>query len=170
MPSTYEKIATQTLASAASSVTFSSIPGTYTDLVFVIQAKQTGTPTGTDAFITLNGSGSSIYSRTVLNGDGTTASSSRGTNMDRAYFPVSPQTADAVIICNFMNYANTTTNKTMLMRYGGSPGVVYAAVYLFASTAALTTIAITGSDQMGAGTPDNWAIGSTFNLYGIKAA
>lgn len=170
MPSTYEKIATQTLASAASSVTFSSIPGTYTDLVLVVLAKQTGTPTGTDAFITLNGSGSSIYSRTVLNGDGTTASSSRGTNMDRAYFPVSPQTADAVIIYNFMNYANTTTNKTFLMRYGGSPGVTFAAVYLYRSTAALTTIALTGSDQMGAGTPDNWAIGSTFNLYGIKAA
>jgi hypothetical protein len=32
---TYEAIATQTLGSAAASVTFSSIPGTYTDLVIV---------------------------------------------------------------------------------------------------------------------------------------
>lgn len=171
MPATYDRIAAQTVTgSAASAIQFSSIPSTYTDLVIVVSAKQTGTPTGTDAFITLNGNGASIYSRTVLIGDGVNATSSRATNMDRAYFPVSPGTGDAVMIFNFMNYSNTATNKTILMRYGGNPGVVYASTYLFASTAALSTIAFTASDRLGAGTPDSWDIGSSFTLYGIKAA
>jgi hypothetical protein len=171
MPATYDRIASQTVTgSAASAIQFSDIPSTYTDLVVIVSAKQTGTPTGTDAFVTLNGNGASIYSRTVLIGDGVSATSSRATNMDRAYFPVSPQTSDAIMIFNFNNYSNTSTNKAMLMRYSGSPGVTYASGYLFASTAAISIIAFTASDRMGAGVADSWDIGSTFTIYGIRAA
>lgn len=172
MPSTYDRIARQTVTgSAVASVEFSSIPSTYTDLVVVVTAQQTGTPTATDAFVTLNGNGSSIYSRTVLYGDGTAASSSRNANFDRAYFALSPQSARfATVIYDFNNYSNTTTNKSMLMRYGDAGLALYSASYLFRSTSAISIIAFTASDRMGAGVADSWSVGSTFTLYGIKAA
>jgi hypothetical protein len=44
MPITYELVRpSQTLTSAASSVTFSSIPATYTDLVLVVNGTSTAT-------------------------------------------------------------------------------------------------------------------------------
>jgi hypothetical protein len=76
---TYEAIATQTLGSAAASVTFSSIPGTYTDLVVVIAGTLT---TGSDnVSFQLNGDSGANYSVTVLTGDGSTASSGRASNL-----------------------------------------------------------------------------------------
>ena len=39
MPATYEPIATTTLGSAATNITFSSIPATYTDLRLVLVAR-----------------------------------------------------------------------------------------------------------------------------------
>lgn len=171
MPATYNLIESQTVTgSAVSAVQFSTIPSTYSDLIVVVSTKQTGTPTGTDAFVTLNGNGASIYSRTIILGDGTNATSSRATNMDRGYFPLSPGTGNIVtMIFNFINYSNTTSNKAMLMRYNEPGAATYAGGYLFASTAAISTIAFTASDRMGAGTPDSWDVGSTFRLYGILA-
>ena len=64
MPNTYEPIATNTLGSAASSVTFSSIPSTYTDLIVVMNyANSTGLA---DVFFRFNGDTGSNYSDTIL--------------------------------------------------------------------------------------------------------
>ena len=162
---TYEAIATQTLGSAAATVTFSSIPGTYTDLVLVCNA--TTTANTKNPVFRFNGSTATDYSYTDLSGNGSTASSTRGSNQNAIYAGVVGISGgnESTIIANIMNYANTTTYKTALIRTSSAFNSVYATVGLWRSTAAITSIDIT---TLSAG--QNWSIGSVFSLYGIKNA
>jgi hypothetical protein len=163
MPKTYEPIATQTLSSTASSVTFSSIAGTYTDLVMIVEATSSG-----GLALRVNGDTASNYSRTILYGDGSSASSTRGVSENYAFqTPISPGTGNRFTsIYNFNNYSNATTNKTILYRLSTAASGVSAGVNLWRSTAAITSIQVF-SDNGGGGV---FSIGSTFTLYGIKAA
>jgi len=168
---TYEAIAEQTLSSAAATVTFSSIPGTYTDLVLVVNAQQSA---DAPIYVRVNNSSASIYSTTSLRGDGTSATSVRfsatGSGIDGEGIWVQsealPQsTSFGIITYNFMNYANTTTFKTALVRYNSAVAIVGTNVSLIQTTSAITSILL----RHGGGGA-NFAIGSTFSLYGIKAA
>ena len=164
MPSTYEPIATTTLGSAASSVTFSSISGSYTDLILVLNVKGTSSSYPT---IRLNGDSGSNYSDTELNGNGTSAASGRNSNTSVMYFTRSAvwTTSDFSFnsIVNLQNYSNSTTYKTVLARTNAAGSSVDAVVSLWRSTAAITQVLLSS-------TAGNFAIGSTFTLYGIKAA
>lgn len=164
MPTTYEKIASNTLSSATSTVTFSSIPATFTDLVLVINYQASGG--AVYAQYRLNSDSGTNYSRTWLYGNGTSALSSRGVNETYIYADSGTYAASgnwATLITNFNNYSNTTTNKTTLTRFGEASIGTEAAVHLWRSTAAISSIAITAN-------ANNFGIGSTFTLYGIKAA
>ena len=79
MPSTYERIQSTTLGSVATSITFSSIPATYTDLRLVIVPIANGA-SDYNLFVQLNGSGAAEYSRTRIFGDGTSTTTSRALN------------------------------------------------------------------------------------------
>lgn len=161
---TYTPIATTTLGSAQSSVTFSSISGTYTDLVVVINYQASGGAVYTQ--YRLNSDSGSNYSRTWLYGNGTSAASSRGSNETYIYVDSGTYAASgnwATVITNFNNYANTSTYKTTLTRFGEASIGTEAAVHLWRSTAAISSIAITTN-------ANNFGIGSTFTLYGIAAA
>lgn len=164
MPSTYDKIATYTLPSAASSYTFTSISGTYTDLVLIVSAGASSS--GQGLTYQLNSDTGSNYSVTALRGNGSAASSFRQSNTDRVVmsnFSEPPTSGVGTYIVNFMNYSNTTTYKTSVSR-GNSAGFgVDTFVGLWRSTAAITSIKI---DISGG----NITTGSTFTLYGIKAA
>lgn len=161
---TYTPIATQTLGSTAASVTFSSIPSTYTDLVLVV----TGTSSGGLA-TRINTDTTTTYSRTIVYGDGTSALSTRGTNENYAYqTPVSPGSGNLFTATyHFMNYTNTTTYKTILYRLSTAASGVSAGVNLWRATpAAINSIQILSD----VGSGGVFSIGSTFTLYGIKAA
>lgn len=164
MPSTYEPIATQTLGSAVNQVTFSSIPSTYTDLIVV----QSGSfaSAGGDVFIRFNSDSGSNYSNTWLTGTGSAASSSREANVSRIIVDANayPTTGISTRILQFMNYANTTTNKTMLSRANNAATGVDAIVGLWRSTSAINTI------DLYAWTTNSFNAGTTITLYGIKAA
>jgi hypothetical protein len=85
MPATYEPIATTTLGSAATTITLSSIPSTYTDLRLVTVLSNNGAG-GDSLYITCNGDAlgaTSLYSETRLRGDGSTATSARSSSADR---------------------------------------------------------------------------------------
>jgi hypothetical protein len=160
MAVTYDKIATNTLGSAAASITFSSIAGTYTDLVLVVNANVTS---GTeDIALTFNGDTATNYSRTLIYGDGTTAASVRSSSQARIAIAGFSSTIGNAIV-SIQNYSNATTYKTALARGNLTTAGTYALVGLWRNTAAITslTVATTGS---------TWTAGSTFNLYGIKAA
>ena len=77
MASTYTLISSNTLSSSAASITFSSIPSTYTDLVIRGSVRST---TAIDGQLTFNGTGGTVYSRTYLRGDGSTTGSSRNSS------------------------------------------------------------------------------------------
>lgn len=168
MPVTYDRIASTTLGSAASSVTFSSISGAYTDLVLVISARGTTVATSTSVYFTTNITGAN-YSNTWLVGTGVGASSSRYSNLSQGYLGYISAASNAsdsrgTVIANFMNYSNTTTFKTVISRGNVAEAETDAYVSLVRGTSALSTITV------GEGGGNNFVAGSTFNLYGIKAA
>jgi hypothetical protein len=164
---TYEPIATQTLVSNTSLVTFSSIPATYTDLVMVVNA---GAVSANDMYLRLNGDTGSNYSYTILTGNGTSASSIRGSNQTLAlvdYYGTPATTlGGSVSIFNFMNYSNTTTNKTILSRSNNASSGTDAIVTLWRSNSAITSMEFRVATNAGV----NFLAGSTFTLYGIAAA
>ena len=156
MTVTYSQIATQTLGSNTATVTFSSIPGTYTDLVLVCTIRDTNGY----SVMRFNSDSGNNYSRTWMSGNGTTASSNRGSNISGLDLKAETSASTfAPTITHIMNYSNTTTNKTVLIRQAQS-GEVAAYVGLWRNTGAITSITITNDMQTG----------STFSLYGIKAA
>jgi len=161
---TYTLIGSATADGTSLSVTFSSIPATYTDLVIVcaITAGNTG-----DAYLRFNGDTASNYSDTVLrgNGDGL-ASSVRDSNaagMDIG--PVSLITGSeiGIVVVNVMDYANTATYKTSLIKFTEATNNISTLAGLWRNTSAINSILF--SSRGG-----NWGTGSTFKLYGIEAA
>ena len=159
--STYTPIATTTLGSATNSVEFTSIAGTYTDLVFVGNFSNT---TNTNLYMRVNGD-TSGYSATQLYGNGSSAGSMRFSNTNTWVFDPGASgvgTGQADIIVNIMNYANTSVYKTSLARTNAAGTVTGAVVGLWRNTAAITSVRLYG-DQ-------NFSAGSTFTLYGIAAA
>jgi hypothetical protein len=160
---TYEAIATTTLGSAASSVTFSSISGSYTDLVIIclVQKEVTG---GDYIGLRFNSDTGNNYSRVRLSGNGSTAASYQDANQNIAYcdINVSQFASPGNLIINLNNYSNTTTYKTALTRSNNADSGTAAVVNLWRSTSAITSVTLLSGS--------NLAIGSTFSLYGIKAA
>jgi hypothetical protein len=165
MPSTYEPIATTTVATPALNVTFSSISSAYTDLILVCSYSRSSG--GNNISLRLNGDTGSNYSETYIEGDGSTAVSGRNSNdsnMRVAFVGAGTSTSQATLILHFMNYSNSTTYKTVLSRYNETTSNVGSAVGLWRSTAAINSI------EIGRSATVNWAAGSVLTLYGIKAA
>jgi len=108
------------------------------------------------------------FSETGLSGTGSSAVSFRAVSQVAvdldAYGVPNATLGTSTSIANFMNYSNTTTFKTSISRAGNAAGGTDLIVGLWRNTAAITTILI---DPSGATT---FAIGTTYTLYGIKAA
>ena len=159
---TYQAIATTTLGSAQASYTFSSIPSTYTDLVLITQ-HTCATGSNNQLVLRPNSDSSALYSRTLLTGDGTTASSARYTGEDGIYVSYVGNNTDLTTSINqFMNYSNTTTYKTTMTR-SNAANIPRAEVTLWRSTAAISSLLVLPYSG-------TFATGSTFTLYGIAAA
>lgn len=159
---TYEPIATTTLGSAAASITFSSIAGTYTDLVLVVA----NVPVSSNRFtVTVNGDTATNYSETRLYGDGTSASSVSFAGTSQIILSNSGAYGISMTRINFFNYAGSTY-KTALSETAADAngsGTVYRSVGLWRNTAAITSMTMTALTS-------NFNTGTTATLYGIKAA
>lgn len=165
MASTYEPIATNTLASAATSITFSSIPSTYTDLRIVFWSS-TGSADNANGF-RFNGDTGSNYSNTTLQGNGSSATSFRNTNSTwMVEIMGGGLTGGMMATADILNYANTTTYKTAIGRSERDSGgrATTAVVGLWRSTAAINSVTIL------TGTANTFPVGTIATLYGIKAA
>ena len=164
---TYVALDKITVGSAVASVTFSSIPSGYTDLVIV---GNLGTTSGSANIAMQVGNGSidtgSNYSFTNVNGDGSSAASSRASNQAQIYIDYSAYpttTLTSTYIWQVQNYSNTTTNKTVLGRSNTASRGTNATVGLWRSTSAINTIKLDTQST-------TFLSGSTFSLYGIAAA
>ena len=167
MAITYEPIATTTLSSAQSSVTFSSISGSYTDLVLVSNLAIINANTANVVY-RFNSDTNSNYSDTRIQGNGSAASSNRSPNATFTYanaiaYP-SGTVGENIYITHIFNYSNTTTYKTQMSRANRAATGTDAIVGLWRSTAAITSITILLDPS------DTYKSGSTFTLYGITAA
>ena len=163
MAATYTPIASATVGTATTTVTFSSIPSTYTDLVLIVSADVTSA--GQNLYLTFNSDTSTTYSRTFLYGNGSSAISARNTLQPA--IPLSEFAgagSGSYSIANIMNYANATTYKTVLHRGGYAGNITAVTAGLWPSTAAITSLSCVPTG----GT--TWVAGSTFNLYGILGA
>jgi hypothetical protein len=165
MPNTYVALRTETLVSAASSVTFSlsGISG-YTDLVLVT-THTCASGSNNTLSLQFNGDTTNLYSRTFIYGDGSTAGSARGSNETAIYTGFAGSNSDITQTnINIQNYNNATTFKTVLSRSTVPAGQTRATVSLWRKTPeAITSILIFPASG-------TFAIGSTFNLYGIANA
>jgi hypothetical protein len=159
------------LGSAAASVEFTSISGSFTDLLIVARAQHTLT-NHTTFQMTFNSDTGSNYSVTRLYGNGSSASSDRfssQTSIDAGYMP--PDTGGiGTFFVNIMSYANTNVFTTVLGSWetqAGTSGNQYVVrqVGLWRSTNAITSVKFV-PESVG----NTIASGSTFSLYGIKAA
>ena len=165
MATTYEPIATNTLTSTSTSVTFSSIAGTYTDIVVIISGSMSA---NANVIMQFNGA-TTLYSSRSLNGNGTAAASSYfGSGSPSIPNPtgiyidtLGTGTGSFQYIVNIMNYANTTTFKTAISRFGAAAMGTEETVGLYRSTSAITSVTFLNG---------TFGIGTVFTLYGIKAA
>jgi hypothetical protein len=164
MPATYESLATNTLSSAASSITFSSISGSYTDLRLVFVPKSTA---GDNIAIKFNSDSGSNYSSTWVYGDGSSATSSRNTAFSRIQLPISLSSSQfSVIVIDILSYTDSK-NKTVLIDYAldaSGSSYVTRQISLWRNTGAITSILL---ESQGGGT---FTSGTTATLYGILKA
>ena len=167
---TYTKIASQTLGSAAASVTLSNLPQNYTDLVLVF----TGAMSSADYVMVRVGSGStdtgSNYSGVTMKINNTTFTNSASSNDTSVSGPNPLNLNNNNMIFNFSNYSNSTTYKTFLWRQNvpassaGGDGNLSVTQGLWRSTSPIDRIHFfTYYGQ-------TYAAGCTFTLYGIAAA
>ncbi len=157
---TYEPIATTTLGSATNTITFSSISGSYTDLILVVSGYMTA---GGNNYIRFNNDSGTNYSYTRLIGYSGGTLSDRFSNQTQFEGTVGTSQSSTQIY-HIMNYSNSTTFKTTMMRENNNSSAVAAQVILYRSTSAINRVDIIGAIS------NTFVAGSTFTLYGIAAA
>jgi len=167
MPATYEPIATTTLGSAASSISFSSISSAYTDLRVVLVCQ---TASNANIAFRLNSDTGTNYSYTLLYGTGTSAASFRDTSITRGYIIAADNAATFpnwnLCTMDIFSYAGST-NKTILTNGSNDKngsGTVEAAVNLWRNASAINSVTLLAWNGV------NFNTDTTATLYGIKAA
>jgi hypothetical protein len=151
------------LGTGGTTISFNNIPQVYQDLilvefvVFTNNADQSGVST--------NISGN-VYSSTNLWGNGSGGFSARFTGggaIGSAPGVGNSNTQPLSLIRHFLNYSNTTTNKTILQRASqdlNGSGTTWLTVGLISGTSAITSITLSST---------GYATGSTFTLYGVRS-
>lgn len=167
---TYEAIASATIVTDGQGFDFQSIPATYTDLRLVVSSRGTFASQSFGGAARVNNDSGTNYSYTRLFSDGT-AQSQRETNQNTigiGELPAANATAGIFgqTILDFINYSNTTTYKTILVRTSCIVTTSYTFTYvnLWRSTSAINRI-VFGQSSIA-----DLKAGSTATLYGIKAA
>tara|TARA_R110000822_G_C14906464_1_gene449642 strand:+ start:29 stop:520 length:492 start_codon:yes stop_codon:yes gene_type:complete len=163
MATTYDAIATTTLGSAASSITFSSIAASWTDLRLVF-VKPVG---GSSLLLRFNSDTATNYSWTYLVGDGASVSSSYSTSdtsITVGGYVLNLASGSVLGEIDIFSYAGSTYKTTLsaLSHDMNGTGQVARTVGLWRSTSAITSVNIRSGS--------NWPVGTTATLYGIKAA
>ena len=159
MTAAWVPLAETTLSSSASSVTFSSIPAGYRDLILVCSGT---TSVNANILCNVNNDTASNYSWVYMRGNGSTAVS--GSNASNTSILTSAtaywiNASPTNTVLQFMDYSNTSIHKTVLCRNDGSTRASEATCSRWANTAAINEIDLTP-------TSGTFESGATFSLYG----
>jgi hypothetical protein len=172
---TYTLISSVTVGSGgASSIDFTSIPSTYTDLLVKVSGRssRTGTTSGDSFSITFNGVGGTSYSDIAVRGSGSAAisySDVSAASADLGRIPAAGQTASTFGNCEIYIPNYTTSNYKSISvdtvtENNATEAYQTLLAGLFSNTGAITSITIATS-VLGA-----WTQYSTAYLYGISNA
>ena len=160
---TYTKIASSTLSSIASTITFSSVSG-YTDLVILFQYRG---EEAANVYLRFNGDTGNNYAGSMFSGDSSAANGSVSTSAN-AIATITWTGASANLewvhgIININNYSSSSMWKPVISRVGTAYKETTIGGGVWKSTSPITSI------ELRSGGP-NWSVGSTFTLYGILAS
>ena len=170
----YESIATVTVSSAQSTITFSSIPSTFKHLQIRGIARTTNAVAADQVKMAMNGDTSaSKYTFHTLLGNGTAAGADGyGINTVAGVTPIVRMTGASatsgifgVTVVDILDYTDTNKNKTVRCLDGydsNGSGEIQFTSGMYVSTNAITSLDIT---LQGSG---NFAQYTSFALYGIR--
>jgi hypothetical protein len=162
MPVSITALANLTLATTPTTVTFSSIVGTYRDLFLVV--KGTGS-TSTSCTIQVNGDTAlASYGVVWMRGSGSAASTGAwNTGGASAHWQGFIGSAQSQMAMHFLDYSATDKHK-MYINHEADATVLGTRMDFgrWANTAAITQISL----KTDSGT---WSVGTTFALYGVSA-
>ena len=169
----YESIATTTLGGTTATITFSSIPATYTHLQIRIMSRSTRSATGDYIAMQFNADTGSNYAYHGLDGNGSSASAfglATQTFMDveRAAAATATASVFGVSVVDILDYANTNKYKTMRSLGGfdnNGDGSITLTSGLWQNSNAVTSITLKAQ-----GGTSSFVQYSSFALYGIKGA
>ena len=172
MANTYTLIASNTLGSSAASVTFSSIPSTYTDLVLKVSARNSRTTNTTSLIrIRLNSNSGTVYSFTRLAGDGSSASSANGsaeTYGQSDFISTNLATSNTfgngeIYIPNYAGSSKKQISSFGVSETNATTQSMGTSAILADITSAITSITVDANTF-------NFVSGSSFWLYGISSS
>lgn len=157
----YQLIQSQTLSSAAASVTFSNIPQNFTDLVVKVSARAVGV----DNQLTFNGSTTSHTSRYLFSSGTATSSGYDANNIQLQGTSQTSFAANAfgsidIYIPNYTASSNKSISVESVTGNNTTESYQYFGAGIWSSSAAITSMTITNSSG-------NYTQHSTFQLYGI---
>lgn len=165
MPTTCKLIAKSTLGSAASTVTFDSIPSTATDLLFLVSPRGTNY---TELRLAFNTAATTDLTSRSIQGTGSSAVSY---SLARGYvceMPVSTATANTfgnveIYIPNYAGSTNKSYSATGVSENNATAAEIVATAGLWSNTSAITKVVFSCSTGQ-------FAAESSFFLYGITKA
>lgn len=171
MPSSRRLIASNTLTSSAASVTFSSIPGTYTDLVVKYATRsQGGSWWNSTLRMTVNNNTGALYSFTILRASGSSPASvnaSAQTNTQAGYNDGDTATSNTfsngeIYIPSYTSSQYKPASSFAAQENNSATDNILGVAAILASTGnAITRLDFTVPGE-------SFSAGSSFFLYGIS--
>lgn len=154
---TYDLIGSNVLGSTTSTVTFSSIPTTYRDLIVVVNATAN---TNVSFNVRFNGDSGANYNYVRIQGNGSAAASSFNATATSIWEQGIDTVGDQYII-QILDYSATNKHKTVISRHNRPNAAVWLLMSKWRNTAAINSV------QLSVPNPQTLSIGSTFYLYGL---
>jgi hypothetical protein len=177
MATTYTLITSQTLASSAASVSFTSIPGTYTDLMLRISSRTTNSSTSSYLIPTWNTDTATNYSNTMFyTNDGSSVGAGIESSVSPSTNNYNTRTNGAGSTSNTFAYAEiyipfyTSSQNKQIFQFGCEENNATGGIFLcmiassWRNTSSISQLSLTPYGT------DIFVANSSFYLYGISNA
>lgn len=156
MGTAIKALANLTLGSSQAVVSFTSISGSYRDLMLVISSSSAGATNYPG--LQLNGDTATNYAYVRIDGDGSSTSAGSTSGDARINWGTSGFTTGNAVI-HFLDYSTTDKHKTVLIRANAERLEQITGRWI--SSSAINRIDLNSNNS--------WQTGTTFALYGVSA-